>query len=132
MATQTLDIVSDIRMADDVFEKMYRQGDVDSLADLYTENATLLPTGSDFVKGKKAIRDFWQGVMNMGIKEIKLDITEAEQNGDIAFEVGEYKLKAGDGKLIDQGKYVVVWKQENGEWKLHRDIWNTSQAPPQS
>lgn len=22
-------------------------------------------------------------------------------------------------------KYVVVWKKEDGQWRLHRDIWNT-------
>ena len=27
---------------------------------------------------------------------------------------------------MDQGKYVVIFKQVEGRWKLHRDIWNTS------
>lgn len=27
--------------------------------------------------------------------------------------------------MTDVGKYVVVWKDEGGVWKLHVDIWNT-------
>jgi hypothetical protein len=37
----------------------------------------------------------------------------------------------GDGKghVIDKGKYVEIWKKENGEWKIYADIWNTSLPP---
>jgi ketosteroid isomerase-like protein len=29
----------------------------------------------------------------------------------------------GDGdKVLDSGKYIVVWKRQDGQWKLHRDI----------
>jgi ketosteroid isomerase-like protein len=27
---------------------------------------------------------------------------------------------------VDQGKYIVIWKQDGGQWKLHRDIFNSS------
>jgi hypothetical protein len=32
--------------------------------------------------------------------------------------------------MVDQGKYVVSWKKEEGVWKLDRDIWNTSSPAP--
>jgi uncharacterized protein (TIGR02246 family) len=129
MATQTIDIQSDIRKADDAFESTFRQGDAAGIAELYTVDAMLLPPGSDFVKGKKAIQDFWKGVIDMGIREAKLDIVEVEHHGDAAIEVGQYKLSGDGGVLVDQGKYIVIWKQEDGQWKLHRDIWNSSQPP---
>jgi ketosteroid isomerase-like protein len=31
---------------------------------------------------------------------------------------------------MDRGKYIVVWKDEGGKWKLHRDIWNSSLPAP--
>jgi hypothetical protein len=34
--------------------------------------------------------------------------------------------KAQDGSILDTGKYIVIWKRENGAWKWHRDIWNSS------
>ena len=88
MTTQTIDIHAAIRTADDSFESTFGQGDAAGMADLYTDNGMLLPTGSDFVKGKQAIEAFWQGAMDMGIKNAKLDIVEVEQHGDTAIEVG--------------------------------------------
>ena len=78
MTTQATVILNDIRKADDIFQSNFRTGDAASLAALYTEKGMLLPGGSDFIGGKKAIRDFWQGAMDMGIKEARLDIRETE------------------------------------------------------
>ncbi len=128
MATQTIDINSDIRKADDAFQTNFKQGNAAGIAELYTENAMLLPPGSDFVKGKEAIRDFWKRVMDLGIKEAELNILEVELHDDTTIELGQYKLMGG-GKVMDQGKYIVIWKQEGGQWKVHRDMWNTSLLP---
>jgi ketosteroid isomerase-like protein len=49
-----------------------------------------------------------------------------EGHGETAHEIGRYTLKTGTGEVADSGKYLVVWKQEGGAWKLHRDIWTTS------
>jgi uncharacterized protein (TIGR02246 family) len=122
-------IRSNIRMADDVFEATFRRGDAAGLAHLYTNDGMLLPTGSDFVEGKKAIEAFWQGAMDMGFKEAKLDIVELERQGDSVIEMGRYTLKDADGAVMDEGKYIVIWKQEDDQWKLSRDIWNSSQSP---
>jgi uncharacterized protein (TIGR02246 family) len=128
MTTQTNDIHNYIRAADDVFEQQFNQGNAAGIAELYTEDGMLLPTGSESIQGKEAIRDFWQGAINMGIKEAKLDILEVELQGDAAIERGLYQLKGTDGAVLDHGKYIVIWKQEQGQWKLHRDIWNTNRT----
>jgi hypothetical protein len=42
--------------------------------------------------------------------------------------LGKYKMNAaGNG---DTGKYIVVWKRQDGVWKLHADIWNSDAPPP--
>ena len=28
-------------------------------------------------------------------------------------------------KIADKGKYIVIWKKEDGKWKIHRDLSNT-------
>jgi ketosteroid isomerase-like protein len=86
-------------------------------------------TNSDVVEGTDAIRSFWQSVMNMGIKNVVLETIEVEDLGDTAIEGGRYRLLVANGSVADGGKYIVVWKNEGGTWKLHRDIWTTSQRP---
>lgn len=129
MATlTTTDVHNDIRRADDAFEKHFSEGNATGIAELYTSTGMLLPPGGDSMQGKQAIRDFWQGAMNMGIKEAKLDIQEVELQGDTIIEVGRYQLKGASDEVMDWGKYLVIWKQEGGDWKLHKDIWNTSRT----
>jgi uncharacterized protein (TIGR02246 family) len=115
-----------IAAANENFMSTFNRGDAAGMCDLYTANGQLLPTGSDFVTGKAAIQAFWQGAMDMGIKTARLDTVEAEEYGETAIEIGKYTLSGEAGKVMDRGKYVVIWKQEGGQWKLHRDIWNSS------
>jgi uncharacterized protein (TIGR02246 family) len=107
----------------------FKQGDAAGVAALYTADARLLPPNSQMIIGVKGIQEFWQGAMSLGIKEAKLETIDVETRDDLAIEVGRYTLRiepAGGNSQIDSGKYVVVWKNDNGRWKLHIDIWNTS------
>lgn len=110
------------------FERAFARGDVSGVAGLYTREGQLFPANSDVVHGTDAIRAFWQGAIDLGVKEVQLETTELEQHGDTAIETGRYRLMAAGGALADAGKYIVIWKNEGGVWKLHRDIWTTSQA----
>jgi ketosteroid isomerase-like protein len=117
-----------IETANHRFMEAFERSDAASVAQLYTSTAQLLPAHSDFVAGPTAIQRFWQGAMDMGIKEAVLETLEIEAHGDMAYEVGRYALKAAGGQVADAGKYLVIWKHEGGSWKLHRDIWTTSRS----
>ncbi len=125
--TTVIDVRAEIQAADESFMATFKRGDAAGVAALYTTDGQLLPTHSDFVTGAEAIRAFWQGAMDMGIKEAKLETVEAEGHGDTAIEVGKYTLLAEGGQVADAGKYMVIWRKVDGVWKLHRDIWNSSQ-----
>ena len=64
--------------------------------------------------------------MGMGIKSIELKIREIEQHADTAYEVSWATLLGENRQVLDESKYIVVWKKEDGEWKLHRDIFNSN------
>jgi uncharacterized protein (TIGR02246 family) len=121
-----------IRTANEIFMIAFAKGDAAGMGALYTENGQLLPANSDFITGRKAIQDFWKGAMDMGIKSAKLETIELDEHGNSAYEVGKYTLSGAGGQVLDQGKYIVIWKKQHGEWKLHRDIWTTSLAAPGS
>ncbi len=118
---------SQIEAANAQFVTAFKRGDSATLASLYTAQGQLLPANSDVVRGTEAIRGFWQGALDMGLKQVALETIEVEDHGDTAIEVGRYKLFVDDGSVADAGKYIVIWKNERGVWKLHRDIWTTSQ-----
>ena len=124
--TNSTDVHDAIVAADQTFMTIFSRGDAAGLAALYTENGQFLPPNSDFVTGKQAIQATFQAFMDMGIKAIKLEAIEVEGFGDTASEVGRYTLLDQSGQVLDQGKFIVIWKQEGGQWKLHRDIINSS------
>jgi uncharacterized protein (TIGR02246 family) len=109
------------------FSEAFGKGDVEAVAALYTEDGTLLPPGAAPVKGRAAIAGFWKGARASGVKGVMLMTDSVEVSGDLAYETGTAQLmiQPRRGKAtIGHAKYLVVWKKEAGEWRLHRDIWN--------
>ena len=44
---------------------------------------------------------------------------------DLIVEEGDLTLFVGDNTVAEE-KYIVVWKKEDGKWKLFRDIFNSN------
>lgn len=126
METLTLDIQETIRTLSDKFELTFSNGELNKIAEFYTEDGMLLPTGFDFIKGRQNIKEFWQSALDMGIKYIKIDIIELEQHDDTAIEMSNFTLSDPDKQVIDSGKGIVIWKNTSDGWKMHRDIWTSS------
>ena len=61
---------------------------------------------------------------------VALKTSEIFGHGPTATEVGQYELRDQAGKVLDHGKYIVVWRNEGGKWKLLRDMFSTNVAPP--
>ena len=101
-------------------------GDTKALGTIYTDDATVMPPNSEAVKGRQAIEGLFGMLVTAGIKGAVLTAQEVEAHGETAVEVGTYSIKDATGKEIDRGKYVATWKRVKGEWKMHRDIWNSN------
>ncbi len=112
------------------FMEAFSRGDAAGVAQLYSEDGAVLPPNADILRGRAAIQAFWQGAMDMGVKAVALTTIEVEDQGPAAVEVGQYALRGEAGQVLDKGKYVVFYKRMEGEWKLHRDIWNSSVPAP--
>ncbi|GAB3860119.1 hypothetical protein GCM10028822_37760 [Hymenobacter terrigena] len=123
-------VAAEIRRANDLFEANFERSDAAGIASLYTPNGVLLPTGMGAIQGTAGIQAFWEGAMAMGIKQVQLHTQEVEEMPDTAIELGHYTLLGPNAQPIDEGKYLVVWKQQQGQWKLHQDIWNSSLPAP--
>ena len=119
-----------IEAANARFSADFAKGNATAVASHYTAAAWAFPPNGDITRGREAIGKLWKGAMDSGVKEVKLVTVEVEAHGDTAHEVGTYVLTGEGGKTLDTGKYVVVWKRESRQWRIHRDIWNTSTPAP--
>ncbi len=128
MAVYGSDTSDAIATVNQEFEAALGRSDAAGVAALYTQDGQLLPPKHEIVSSTQAIRAFWQGAIDRGVKGVALETTELDEHGDTAIEVGHYALSGTDGQLIDKGKFMVIWKNEDGQWKLHRDMWNSISA----
>ncbi len=52
----------------------------------------------------------------------KLTTLDVEMAGDTAVEIGLAELQLGEQVVL--AKYIVHWKQKQGNWLWDKDIWN--------
>jgi uncharacterized protein (TIGR02246 family) len=115
-----------IEAANKRFVDAFARGDSSAVASAYTEDAQLLPPNQEVISGRKAIDGFYRAAIASGAKALTLETSEVGGGGDLAFETGRFKILGDKGKLVEAGKYLVVWKRVAGAWRLHRDVWNSS------
>ena len=121
--TETYEAITKVN---EKFSETFKNADAKGVADLYTEEGQLLPANSDFLTGRTAVQGFFQGLMDAGIHSIQLTTKEVEEFGETAVEIGRFVLRDANKQIVDEGKFIVVWKFEEEIWKLHRDIINSS------
>jgi ketosteroid isomerase-like protein len=123
---QTSNVRSVIDANEAKFSTFFAKGDVQSVSDLYSSTGKVLPPNGEIIEGRAKIKDFWQSVWESGVKKLETKITEIIGSGNSVSEVGTYTLYGSKNEVLDEGKYIVVWKKEGRSWMMFRDIWNSS------
>lgn len=95
----------------------------------YCKDAQVYSPGLPAVKGRDAIISFFY--QNGTNKDAKIELPAGNFYGseELVVEEGTYNFPDGKGGSFDKGKFIALWKQEDGKWKLYREIWNTDLAP---
>lgn len=111
------------------FEAAMSAGDATAAAAVYTKNGTIMPPNHPIVTGRDDMVAFWNNVFEAGIGSAELTTIELDQCGDSVNEIGKFVLKDTDGNVADEGKFIVIWKQEDDEWLWHHDCFCSSNPP---
>jgi len=100
-------------------------------AAFFTQDAKLLPPGRPVVTGPAGVADFWtEFAAESGLARIRTTTHEAVETGEgYVAERGAYVMYGADGAEMASGKYLTLWAEEDGEWKLHWDAWNVDPSP---
>lgn len=101
--------------------------DYDKIADAYSADGKIFPNNQEILEGRESIRKYWVLPEGVSTTYHKVMPHEIQILGDFAHDHGVYegKTKRADGTESSwKGKYVIVWKKQNGQWKMYLDIWN--------
>ena len=108
------------------FSKAVVAGDHQSIGYAYTQDGKIFPGNKKIIAGKEAVTRYWQNAVG-GIIYHKILPEEIKIIGNEAYDYGYYEgiTRRDSGEEISwKGKYVIVWKKVDGDWKIYLDIWN--------
>ena len=108
------------------FTKAHITGDSAFLVNIFTQDARVFAPNSDPVIGRPAIVVVNSQYLKLDIKEFREETTAFYGNEDYLIDEGNYYFRYGKDNTIDKGKYLNVWKKEDGDWKIYANIWNTN------
>jgi uncharacterized protein (TIGR02246 family) len=105
-----------------------------SLAD-YTDDAVSMPNNGPMLKGKPAIRQYYEAMMSMGMKFTQVDFvtSDVQVGGTYAYQLGTYTMTIDMGGMMinDRGKFLTVYERgADGRWRVKVETWNTDTMPP--
>jgi len=117
------------------FAEAIANQDAEAVAALYTEDAWLMPAHHAMLTGRDGVRSHMEQVFGMGVQSLSLTTKELRGHGNMAYEIGTFTATIGMGEeatMEDEGKYIVIWRKgADGQWRIHRDIWNSNEPLPE-
>ena len=110
------------------FSRAFRRGDHLAIANMYTKDAHIFPNNSMIISGREAIAELWKFSENVIPVSHKITPSEIKIINNYAYDFGYYEGSTKNKEGIEtpfKGKYVIVWRKEDGDWNMYLDIWNT-------
>ncbi|MBL7738346.1 MAG: DUF4440 domain-containing protein [Chitinophagaceae bacterium] len=111
------------------YGRRFTTNDTAFYAERYCRDAEVYCPALPAVKGREAIRNFFYSGGTNTEAVIELPEGNFYGNAELVVEEGTYNFPDGKGGSVDKGKFIALWKQEDGKWKLYREIWNTDLPP---
>ena len=122
-----------LRARFEAMNEAFDSGDAGAVADFYAEGFVRLPPGEAAVLTHDDLRAGFEEFQ--AANEYSLDeflIRRVEVSGDLGYTTATYTEsltpKAGGATETSSGRWAVMWKREDGSWKVNVEIWNLS--PP--
>ncbi|MGD9904152.1 MAG: DUF4440 domain-containing protein [Vicinamibacterales bacterium] len=119
-----------IQEQNDRFTRAHVAGDVATIDAMFTRDATSFPPGADPAIGPAAIHALTMDYLRAGVTAFREQSTDVYGNEDLVVDHGTYTMTYGPDHVVERGKYLNVWRREDGAWKIHANIWNTSPPAP--
>ncbi|MEH6537362.1 MAG: hypothetical protein V7719_13270 [Psychroserpens sp.] len=116
---------AEIEAANGEFKVFFAAADSIGIANLYTRDAKFMNNGAPAVIGRKNIQSALSGIIKSGITSVNLITIDVWGTENLITEEGELSLFV-DETVVYQGKYIVLWKKVDGNWRLFRDIFNSN------
>ncbi len=115
-----------IRTADADWSKAASNRDLEKTVSFYADDAVAMNPGVPATRGKQAIHALWTDEFKDPATKVSWRAEAVAASGDLGYSRGAYDaVYTADGKPVrERGKYLAVWRKQNGTWKVVADMYN--------
>ena len=101
------------------YESHLQKGDSIALGDMYMIDAEIIPS----TIGRKNIIKVFGSMIRDSITGSSFKTTKLWGNDQLLVEEGTGNWSHANGQVVGSGRYLLVWKKDEGKWKILRDTW---------
>jgi len=101
------------------YERHLQNGDSIALGDMYMMDAEIIPSTA----GRENIIKVFGSMIRDSITGSSFKTSELWGNDQLLVEDGTGTWSHANGKVVGRGRYLLVWKKDDGKWKILRDTW---------
>ncbi|HEY6644075.1 nuclear transport factor 2 family protein [Povalibacter sp.] len=112
--------------------RLLNEYDPAAFGKILADNARLLPPNVPAIEGRSAILDYYSGIIGETIRYEATPLTQVTV-GNVGLAEGTYRVKnLKDDTVVEMGKYLSVWVNDGGEWKVARLMSNADYQTPRT
>lgn len=108
-----------------VYAEALNKKDSVGLANCYTNDAKFMQPNAKSVVWRANIQKLFGQWMKADMPKFSMKTIEIWGNREVLAAEEEWAFTDKDGKVVDSGKALEIFKKEDGIWKLYRDCYNS-------
>jgi len=115
------------------YEQALNTSSTEDVMKLYGEDPIFMPQNSKALEGRAAVEKGYDFVFSNIRLNVKFTLHEVEEFGDFAYvrtaSAGQTTILANGSKVKEANNELFIFRKENGNWKIHRYLFATSNPP---
>lgn len=113
------------------YEKALNTNDIETILGLYGQAPVFMPQHAPALVGRDAVLAGYRQVFETIQLNVAFTIHEVEVLGDTAWartsSAGRTRILAAGVEVAEGNNELFVFKRENGDWKIHRYLFATTE-----
>ncbi|MBC7829734.1 MAG: nuclear transport factor 2 family protein [Chitinophagaceae bacterium] len=117
-----------IAKSNSIYFQAFVKGDSSLFIDRYAKDCCIMPPNTPAMCSVNSPLEFFRiAYIQMGLRNGNFITTDVFGNGEeFVTEMGLFQLFDSGNVMIDNGKYLVLWKKTANEWKMFRDSFSSN------
>ena len=117
----------------EAYEKALNTSDTQAALALYGSDPVFMPQFSAALSGRDAVRAAYDKVFQTITLNVVFTIHEIVELGDLAYgrtsSAGQTKIHATNKLLKEGNNELFIFRKEQGQWKIHRYLFASTNPP---